>query len=190
MQAKEALNVIILAAGQGKRMQSDKPKVLQDLGGKPLIEHVIQTAVQLAPKEILVVYGDPNEQIQKQLEHYPLTWVEQAERLGTGHAVKQTLSHLVGNGRTLILFGDVPLISAETLIKLCLETPKEGMGLVTATIDDPSGLGRIIRNDCGEVTRIVEDKDASEAEKTINEINTGIILIPTERLHAWLPQNQ
>lgn len=184
----EAFNIIILAAGNGKRMQSNKPKVLQELAGLPLLEHVIKTAQSLSPQEIIVVYGHEGELLQQQLSAYTLTWVEQADRLGTGHAVQQALDHLINVDRALILYGDVPLISIETLIKLCEQTPKDDVGLITATLENPEGLGRIVRDERGMVSRIVEEKDASENEKTIREINSGIMLLPSQKLQKWLPQ--
>lgn len=179
------LNVIILAAGHGTRMRSHTPKVLQILAGKPLLEHVINTSMALEPEDIIVVYG---ESIQHQLKDYALRWVEQRDRLGTAHAVSQALDHLHAN-RALILYGDVPLISEKTLLNL-LSTSEDDIGLVTAEVEDPTGLGRIIRNESGEVQRIVEERDASTSEKAIKEINTGIMLVPRQYLREWLPKIQ
>lgn len=187
------LNIVILAAGKGTRMASDRPKVLHTLAGKPLLFHVIDTACQLNPTRLLVVYGHGGDALPKAVAHRDsapnaggdIIWIEQAQQLGTGHALQQTLAELGENGLTLILFGDVPLISAETLRTLLNIKPGE-VGLLTAMPPDPAGYGRIVRDAQGRVTAIVEHKDASEAQRAIREVNTGIMALPTRELKQWL----
>jgi bifunctional UDP-N-acetylglucosamine pyrophosphorylase / glucosamine-1-phosphate N-acetyltransferase len=182
------LDIIILAAGRGQRMQSSLPKVLHRLAGKPLLEHVISTSMSLKPQQVLVVHAASHTELATQFSHYPLSWVPQEKPLGTGHAVQQTLAQLGEQGQTLILYGDVPLISVATLKNLCRQTEPNTVGLLTATLANPSGLGRIIRNAEGDVVQIVEAKDASPEQQKIKEINTGILLLPTAQLSTWLPQ--
>ena len=179
------LNVVILAAGQGKRMRSQLPKVLQPLGGKPLIEHVVATARTLKPARICVVYGHGGEQLPQALRADGLTFVKQQPQLGTGHALAQALPHLAATGLTLVLYGDVPLVSEETLAAM-IAGGGDRLTLLTAELDDPSGYGRIVRNRRGSVVSIVEEKDASAAERGIREINTGIMALPAARLPGWL----
>ncbi|MCE5182284.1 MAG: bifunctional UDP-N-acetylglucosamine diphosphorylase/glucosamine-1-phosphate N-acetyltransferase GlmU [Betaproteobacteria bacterium] len=188
------LNIVILAAGKGTRMHSNLPKVLHPLAGKPLLFHVIDTASQLDPTRLLVVYGHGGDALSKAVAQRgsavphgskKIIWVEQAQQLGTGHALQQTLAELGENGLTLILFGDVPLISAETLRTLLNIKPDE-VGMLTVTLPDPTGYGRIVRDMQGKVTAIVEHKDASEAQRTITEVNTGIMALPTRELKRWL----
>ncbi len=186
-----ALQIVILAAGQGKRMHSDLPKVLHCLAGKPLLEHVIHTALSLTPQTpSIIVYGHLGHQVHAALSHYHTHWIEQKEQLGTGHAVQQSLSKISDDDRVLILYADVPLISIATLKKFIHDTPEKDVGLLTTFLADPSGYGRIQRDAKKQVTHIIEEKEASAKEKTINEINTGIYLLPASYLKKWLPQLQ
>ncbi len=182
------LNVVILAAGQGKRMRSDLPKVLHPLAGRPLLGHVIEAARQLAPEQVCVVYGHGGEQVREAMAAPDLAWARQEPQLGTGHAVLQALPQLraVPPASTLVLYGDVPLTRPATLQRLVAATGPGRLGLLTAHLPDPHGYGRIVRAD-GRVTRIVEEKDADDAERAITEINTGILVAPTEALSLWLP---
>ena len=180
------LTTIILAAGKGTRMQSTKPKVLQTLADKPLLAHVLDTCQSVNVDKTIVVYGFGGDQVQQAMTDYELTWVEQAEQLGTGHAVKVTLPELPTEGKSLILYGDVPLVSAKTLTRL-KQANVEGMSMLTLTVDNPFGLGRIKRDDNGNITAIVEQKDASEEEQAICEINSGIYCVDNALLHKYLP---
>jgi bifunctional UDP-N-acetylglucosamine pyrophosphorylase/glucosamine-1-phosphate N-acetyltransferase len=177
--------VVILAAGQGKRMHSRLPKVLHPLAGQPLLAHVIATARELNPKRICVVYGHGGSQVPEALAASDLVMVRQEPQLGTGHALRQALPHLNGAGRTLVLYGDVPLLGKETLSQM-LGAAGEEVTLLTAELDQPHGYGRIVRDRRGVVKRIVEEKDASPAERRIREVNTGIMALPTARLGNWL----
>lgn len=179
------VNVVILAAGQGKRMHSRLPKVLHPLAGQPLLAHVIGTARALKPKRICVVYGHGGEQVPQVMAAPDLVMVRQEPQLGTGHALKQALPHLNGAGRTLVLYGDVPLLGKETLSDMLAEKA-ENLTLLTVELERPQGYGRIVRDRRGNVTRIVEEKDASDKERRIREVNTGIMSLPTARLDAWL----
>ncbi len=184
-----SLNIVILAAGQGKRMNSRLPKVLHKLAGKPLLEHVVQNSASLNPvSPPIVIYGHQGEAVRKMLANLNVTWVEQQQQLGTGHAVQQALSHLSPSNRVLILYGDVPLITSETLHQLIQDTPENALGIITARVPKPAGLGRIIRDEKNKIVRIVEEKEATDKERTIQEINTGIYLIPAHYLQKWLPQ--
>ncbi|MEY4960079.1 MAG: hypothetical protein RL610_258 [Pseudomonadota bacterium] len=183
------LNVVILAAGLGKRMHSTLPKVLHPLAGKPLISHVLATARTLLPGKICVVYGYGGELVPQVINDDELIWVKQDPQMGTGHALLQTLPHLDSNGVTLVLYGDVPLTSVETLKKLIATSAESILALLTLELDDPSGYGRIVRSSEGHgVIAIVEEKDASESEQQICEINTGIMVVPNQFLHNWLPK--
>jgi len=181
-----SLSVIILAAGKGTRMKSAKPKVLQTLAGKPLLTHVLDTCAQLAMQKTIVVYGFGGDQVQTAMNDYALTWVEQTEQLGTGHAVKVTLDELPKDGKSLILYGDVPLVSAETLKQLEMSN-HQGMSMLTLTVDNPFGLGRIKRDEQGNILAIVEQKDATAHEQAIQEINSGIYCVDNALLHKYLP---
>ncbi len=183
------LSVIILAGGAGTRMGSQMPKVLHRLADKPLLEHVINTVEKIGADRIYVVFGHQGEQVRRAIAtQYPdLIWVEQKERLGTGHAVLQVLPQLKDE-QVLILCGDVPLIGEETLSHFVQSTGHEQLGLLTATVEDPSGLGRIVYDDYHQVKKIVEEKDASELEKQITEINAGVYCAPAKLLHQWLPE--
>ena len=183
------LNVVILAAGLGKRMHSTLPKVLHPLAGKPLISHVLATARTLLPGKICVVYGYGGELVPQVINDDELIWVKQDPQMGTGHALLQTLPHLDSNGVTLVLYGDVPLTSVETLKKLIATSAESILALLTLELDDPSGYGRIVRSSEGNgVIAIVEEKDASKSELQICEINTGIMVVPNQSLHNWLPK--
>lgn len=179
------LHIIILAAGKGTRMYSKLPKVLHQIGGKTMLEHVIDTAAQLNPQSINVVIGHGKEQVLQTLSHKNVNWVEQTQQLGTGHAVKSALPHIPTHGKTLVLYGDVPLIDVATLQDL-LAQAGDNVGLLTDVPENPTGLGRIIRNDSGSVVAIVEEKDATAEQKAIREINTGILLLPNAHLAKWL----
>jgi len=180
------LGVVILAAGQGTRMQSDRPKVLHRLADKPLLGHVIDCARSLAPEEIVIVYGHGGEQVRAEFAgQADLLWAEQAQQLGTGHALQQAMPQLRSADQVLVLYGDVPLTRPETLRTL-IEATAHGFGLLTVTLDDPSGYGRIVRNEGGRVQRIVEQKDAGAEELTIREVNTGMMCMPREALARWL----
>ena len=179
-------SVIILAAGKGTRMRSSLPKVLQPLAGRPLLGHVIETAKKLNPSNIITIFGHGGDLVQHAFSHENVQWVEQKEQLGTGHAVKVTLPVLPQDGFSLILSGDVPCISLDTLEKL-LKASETGLGLVTLTVADATGYGRIVREN-GKIQAIVEHKDASEEQRKIKEFNTGIYCVSNAKLHQWLPQ--
>ena len=181
-----AMNVVILAAGQGKRMHSDLPKVLHPLAGKPLLGHVLDTARETGATKICVVYGHGGERVRTALDAPDLTWALQEPQLGTGHAVLQAMPAAVPSAPTLILYGDVPLIRTSTLRRLIEAAGRGSLALLTAHLENPKGYGRIVRVD-GAVKRIVEEKDADDAEKAIREINTGILVAPTAALARWLP---
>ena len=179
------MNIVILAAGQGKRMHSNLPKVLHPIAGKALVAHVIDTARSLAPQTLCLVYGHGGDAVRTTLAAPDLAWALQEPQLGTGHAVQQALPHLKDGGTTLVLYGDVPLIQAETLKRL-LQAAQDALAILTVELADPSGYGRIVRNAKGEVVRIVEQKDSTPEERAIREINTGIMAMPTARLGEWL----
>ena len=179
--------VIIVAAGQGTRMRSNLPKVLQPLAGRPLLGHVIDTAKKLQADHIITIYGHGGALVQNAFAHEQIQWVEQAEQLGTGHAVQVTLPVLPREGVSLILSGDVPCITEQTLQKLLDVSRETQIGLVTLTLADATGYGRIVREN-GKIQAIVEHKDASEAQRQIQEINTGIYCVSNAKLHEWLPK--
>lgn len=180
-------SVIILAAGKGTRMRSSLPKVLQPLAGRPLLGHVIETAKKLQADKIIAIYGHGGPLVQNEFAQEQVQWVEQAEQLGTGHAVKMALPALPQDGLALILSGDVPCITQQTLQKLLDASQASGIGLVTLTLPDASGYGRIVREN-GNIQAIIEHKDASDVQRQIQEINTGIYCVSNARLHQWLPK--
>lgn len=180
------LSVVILAAGQGKRMKSPLPKVLQPLAGKPLLKHVIDVAQTLEPAEVSVVYGHGGDVVRETLKSEKVSWALQAQQLGTGHAVMQALPQLKDDSLVLVLYGDVPLIRRSTLEELVKLAGPKAMSLLTMIVDDPTGYGRIVRNARGQVLKIVEQKDASKAQLRIRECNTGILAAPAKLLRKWL----
>ena len=182
------LNIVILAAGKGTRMYSEKPKVLHELAGKPLLQHVLDCATKLEPEKIYVVYGHGGEAVTEAMQHSHAQFVIQEPQLGTGHAVQQVMPHLSDAGNALILYGDVPLIRQDTLQQM----RQAGAGLVLLTIhlENPAGYGRILRDAQGKVLGIVEEKDASPAQREIKEVNTGILFAPTTSLRGWLAKLQ
>ena len=186
------MNVVVLAAGMGKRMRSDLPKVLHALAARPLLGHVLDTARSLAPSRIVVIYGHGGETVPTALAAPDLAWAKQDPQLGTGHAVMQALPHLDDAAPTLILYGDVPLTRADTLRALVAAAGTGALGLLTVDLDDPTGYGRIVRGAPaadgarGPVRRIVEHKDADAPTRAIREVNTGIMVVPTPMLRRWL----
>nr|WP_299379996.1 bifunctional UDP-N-acetylglucosamine diphosphorylase/glucosamine-1-phosphate N-acetyltransferase GlmU [uncultured Halomonas sp.] len=182
-----ALDVVILAAGQGTRMRSEKPKVLHELAGKPMVRHVIDTAMELGKNRLHVVIGHGGNQVRESLAECSVEFALQTEQKGTGHAVAQAMDKLA-DGKVLVLYGDVPLIRHETLAALLDEVNEQRMALLTVTLDDPAGYGRIKRDTEGRPVAIVEHKDASEAERAITECNTGIMAMTAGQLRRWLPQ--
>ncbi|MGA7813624.1 bifunctional UDP-N-acetylglucosamine diphosphorylase/glucosamine-1-phosphate N-acetyltransferase GlmU [Caballeronia sp.] len=180
------MNIVILAAGAGKRMHSALPKVLHPLAGKPLLSHVLDVARTLEPTRLVVVVGHGAERVQKAVGAPDVQFAMQAQQLGTGHAVQQALPLLDRSVPTLILYGDVPLTRASTLKRLADVAEGGRYGILTVTLDDPAGYGRIVRDATGAVQRIVEQKDANADQRTIAEINTGIVITPTAQLGIWL----
>ncbi|MCE5233293.1 MAG: bifunctional UDP-N-acetylglucosamine diphosphorylase/glucosamine-1-phosphate N-acetyltransferase GlmU [Mizugakiibacter sp.] len=185
MNAMAPLHVIVLAAGEGKRMKSDRPKVLLPLAGRPMLAHVLDAARALAPAAIHVVYGHRGEQVREAFAaERDLGWIHQAEQLGTGHAVRLALERVQAQARVLVLYGDVPLIRAETLQTLVdAATP---LAVLVAELDDPRGYGRIVRDGLGHVRAIIEEKDASPDERAIRLVNTGILAADARRLRVWV----
>ena len=179
------LEVVVLAAGQGKRMRSALPKVLHSLGGRPLLAHVLDAARALGARRPIVVHGHGAEAVRAAFSQADVQWVLQAEQLGTGHAVQQTLPHVAADAEVLILYGDVPLVRVATLKRL-LEAAGDGVALLTTELDDPHGYGRIVRTSGGRVQRIVEEKDASNEERAIREVNAGLMALGARRLAGWL----
>ena len=182
------LSVVILAAGKGKRMASSFPKILHPLGGIPLLERVVNTAQTLKPEAIHVVYGNGGSTVHQELNHLSVNWIKQEEQLGTGHAVMQAMPECKDSDQVLVLYGDVPIITAKTLQQLLNRTSKNGLGLILTELEDPSGFGRIIRNEMGNIIAIVEDKDATDQQLKIREINTGILTTSARFLKSWLPE--
>jgi len=185
---KALMDIVVLAAGKGTRMHSSRPKVLHPLGGQPMLAHVIDSARTLGSDRILVVVGHGADQVEAQLAAGDIRFVEQREQLGTGHAVQQALPHLRDNAKVLILYGDVPLTRPETLSQLAETVSAQSIGLLTVDLPEPGAYGRILRDDYGQVKAIVEYKDATEAQRKIREINTGIMAATAEQLRRWLPQ--
>jgi bifunctional UDP-N-acetylglucosamine pyrophosphorylase / glucosamine-1-phosphate N-acetyltransferase len=180
------LSVVILAAGQGRRMNSDLPKVLQPLAGQPLLQHIVHTAFGLGPANVYVVYGHGGAQVQAALQHEELEWVLQADQLGTGHAVMQAMRVIPDDHTVLVLYGDVPLIRAPSLNKLTAAADAGNLAVLTVNLDEATGYGRIVRDAAGNVTRIVEHKDASPEQLQIREANSGLLAAPAGRLRGWL----
>lgn len=183
--SNSAMSVVILAAGKGTRMYSDLPKVLHTLAGKPMVQHVIDAANKLGAQRVNLVYGHGGDLLKQTLNDEALNWVLQAEQLGTGHAMQMAAPFFADDEDILMLYGDVPLISVETLQRLREAKPQGGIGLLTVKLDDPTGYGRIAREN-GKVVGIVEHKDASEEQRKINEINTGILVANGADLKRWL----
>jgi bifunctional UDP-N-acetylglucosamine pyrophosphorylase / glucosamine-1-phosphate N-acetyltransferase len=182
------LSIVILAAGEGKRMKSTLPKVLQPLAGAPLLKHVLDTARTLAPEAIHVVYGHGGEQVRAALAGEAVSWVLQPQQLGTGHALLQAMPHIPDSHTVLVLYGDVPLISRATLGELLTLSGPQRLGLLTVRLEDPQGYGRIVRGANGRVRKIVEQKDATRAQLAIQECNTGVLASPARQLRGWLAQ--
>jgi bifunctional UDP-N-acetylglucosamine pyrophosphorylase/glucosamine-1-phosphate N-acetyltransferase len=180
-----ALEIIVLAAGQGKRMRSKLPKILHPLAGRPLLGHVLATARALAPRRIVVVHGNGAEQVRAAFADAQVEWALQAEQLGTGHAVQQAMPSISPDADVLILYADVPLVRAATLKQL-LDAARDGLAVITAEVADPTGYGRIVRQASGDVARIVEQRDASSDELALREINAGFMAMSARRLSGWL----
>ena len=180
------LHVIILAAGQGTRMRSTQPKVLHCIAGEPMLKHVVRAASELQPQRIHIVYGHGGSVVREQLADLPVEWVEQAEQLGTGHAVAQAMPFVADDAQVLVLYGDVPLIKAQTLSNTVQLANDCGLSLITVQLDDATGYGRIVRDSQGRTTGIVEHKDASLDQLKITEGNTGILATRADSLRRWL----
>lgn len=185
----QAINIVILAAGQGKRMNSALPKVLHKISTKPMLQRVIETAQLLKPSKLVVVYGHGGDQVQQAMNQVfgdeTIIWAQQDRQLGTGHALKCALPYLDQTGLTLVLYGDVPLINVTTLEQM-LAKYQQNLVVLTDKIEQPYGYGRIVRNAAGKIVRVVEEKDATQDERLINEINTGFYLLPNQYLSQWL----
>ncbi|MGB8327346.1 MAG: bifunctional UDP-N-acetylglucosamine diphosphorylase/glucosamine-1-phosphate N-acetyltransferase GlmU [Steroidobacteraceae bacterium] len=180
------LSIVILAAGEGKRMKSGLPKVLQPLAGRPLLKHVIDTARSLQPTAIIVIYGHGGEQVRAALRGEAVEWALQAERLGTGHAVMQAMPHIPDNHRVLVLYGDVPLANRATLARLVESASGRSLSVLTVMLDDPTGYGRVVRDKSGRVRHIIEERDATPRQKKIREANSGVMAMPAKMLKGWL----
>ncbi|EPL6455698.1 MULTISPECIES: bifunctional UDP-N-acetylglucosamine diphosphorylase/glucosamine-1-phosphate N-acetyltransferase GlmU [Providencia] len=180
-------SVVILAAGKGTRMYSDLPKVLHLLAGKPMVQHVIDTAKSIGASDIHLVYGHGGDLLKEKLGEQNLNWVLQAEQLGTGHAMQQAAPSFQDDEDIVMLYGDVPLIAKDTLDRLIEVKPQGGIGLLTVILDNPTGYGRIIREN-NEVVGIIEQKDATEEQRKIQEINTGIMVASGKDFKRWLAQ--
>lgn len=167
-------------------MRSARPKVLQPLGDRPLLAHVVEISQRLSPKRIHVVYGHGAEEVQAALAYLDVAWVHQSEQLGTGHAVSQAIGDIPDGAQVLVLYGDVPLIRPESLENLTAASASDALALLTVQLDDPAGYGRILRDDGNQVIGIVEDKDASAAQRDIREVNTGLLCAPAGRMRDWL----
>ncbi|KOE62219.1 bifunctional UDP-N-acetylglucosamine diphosphorylase/glucosamine-1-phosphate N-acetyltransferase GlmU [Aggregatibacter actinomycetemcomitans] len=183
----QALSVVILAAGKGTRMYSDLPKVLHPIAGKPMVKHVIDTAKQLGARNIHLVYGHGGDLIQQRLAGEPVNWVLQTEQLGTGHAMQQAAPFFADDENILMLYGDAPLITKDTLEKLIAAKPDNGIALLTVVLDNPTGYGRILREN-GNVVGIVEQKDANVEQLNIQEVNTGVMVSDGASFKKWLAQ--
>jgi bifunctional UDP-N-acetylglucosamine pyrophosphorylase/glucosamine-1-phosphate N-acetyltransferase len=186
MDAPMPLSVVILAAGQGKRMKSDRPKVLQPLAGRPLLGHVLDTAAGLEAAATCVVYGHGGEQVRDAFAGRKVHWALQAEQHGTGHAVMQAMPQVPDDHLVLVLYGDVPLVQLDTLARLVAAAGENAVSLLSVMLPDPAGYGRIVRDGAGNVVRIVEHKDANAKERNIHESNTGLMCLPAGKLKGWL----
>lgn len=182
------LSIVILAAGHGTRMHSKLPKILHPLAGVPMIERIVNAAKKLDPQQVCVVYGPNLETHREKLQYLNVNWVLQKEQLGTGHAVLQALPQIPDDHQVLVLYGDIPLISATSLNNLLSDLDETKVGLLVTSLEDPTGFGRIIRGRKNNITAIVEEKDASSKQKQIKEINTGIITASAHQLKKWLPE--
>ncbi|NOQ16384.1 MAG: UDP-N-acetylglucosamine diphosphorylase/glucosamine-1-phosphate N-acetyltransferase [Methyloprofundus sp.] len=180
------MKTLILAAGQGTRMRSALPKVLHKIANRSLLEHVYKASKQIDNNEVTVIYGHGGELVKDSLSMLDINWVQQKEQLGTGHAVQQAESEINDTDTVLILYGDVPLLEPETIVGLLHKVTNESMALLTVQLDDPTGYGRIVRNNSKQVVKIVEQKDASVADKLINEVNTGILAVKGQNLKEWI----
>ena len=180
------ITTIILAAGKGTRMRSELPKVLHQIANRPLLQHVYDTANQLDNNAIKIVVGHGAEQVKDSLKDLDADWIEQIQQLGTGHAVQQVSNQIADTDTVLILYGDVPLLQLATVKLLIHNVNDRSLALLTVNLDHPSGYGRIVRNATGQVTKIVEEKDATPSEKQINEVNTGIMAVQGRQLKQWL----
>ncbi len=181
-----SLSVVILAAGKGTRMRSTLPKVLHKIADKPMVQHVIDTVEGIGAENVHLIYGHGGEQLLEKVDGAHLNWVMQSEQLGTGHAMQIAQPHFKKNEKILMVYGDVPLLSAQTLQRLIAAQPSDGIGLLTVELDNPTGYGRIERA-AGDVVGIVEQKDASPAQLAIKEVNTGILVANSDDLSRWLP---
>ena len=180
------ITVIVLAAGQGKRMRSELPKVLHPLAGRPLLSHVLESSQALRAREIRVVHGHGGEQVKQAFSNQAVVWIRQAEQRGTGHAVKQAMPGIKSQDVVLVLYGDVPLVQPATLRKLVSRAARGQLAILTARLSDPTGYGRIIRGGHGGVLSIAEEKDASTTQRAIDEINTGLLACPAHLLAGWI----
>jgi bifunctional UDP-N-acetylglucosamine pyrophosphorylase/glucosamine-1-phosphate N-acetyltransferase len=180
------LSVVILAAGQGKRMVSDLPKVLQPLAGRPMLDHVVRTARTLGPDAIHIVHGHGAERVRAAIADPGVRWALQAEQKGTGHAVAQAMPGIPDDHTVLVLYGDVPLVRPATLAELVAHSGPATLAILSARIADPAGYGRVVRDTAGRVARIVEEADANHKERAIPEVNTGVLAAPAGRLRGWL----
>ncbi len=180
------VKTIILAAGQGTRMRSSMPKVLHEIAGKPLLEHVYDTSRVIDDNEIYIIYGHGGQQVLQRLDSLQVKWIEQKEQRGTGHAVQQAIDYIDDDDTVLILYGDVPLLKQHTIEKLLALVDDDSLALLTVVLDDPEGYGRIVRDDSGEVVKIVEQKDADSDTRKIKEGNTGILAVNGGKLKRWL----
>ena len=182
------ITTIILAAGKGTRMRSAFPKIMHKIANRPLLQHVYDMSKQLDNNQIKIVYGHGAELVRERLKHLDASWIEQKQQLGTGHAVQQVTDQIADTDTVLILYGDVPLLKLITVKALLANVDDKSLGLLTVNLSDPKGYGRIIRDSHGRVQRIVEEKDASNNEKLIKEVNTGIMAVKGDKLKLWLAQ--
>lgn len=182
------LDIVILAAGQGSRMKSSLPKVLHTIGGKPMLQHVIDAASVMGDNQVHVVIGHGAEKVEAELTGQGVKFALQAEQLGTGHAVAQAMPQVANDGVVLVLYGDVPLTRTETMADLVKIAEQGDFGLLTVNLDNPTGYGRIVRDDASNVVAIVEQKDANPEQLAISEVNTGILAVPAALLNQWIPE--